>query len=67
MLSGLRWWWRNVLYDTPYTFEQRVPRALLMTDMWDYGWGAVLWFADKYFPTYGSFSVGDVSPSFNGR
>jgi hypothetical protein len=67
VISELRFWWRNVYYNTPHSFEQRIPRALLMTDASEHGWGAILWIADTYFLTFGFFSILDGSPSSNRR
>jgi hypothetical protein len=30
-------WWRNIYYNTPYPFAQRIPRALMMTDSSEHG------------------------------
>jgi ribonuclease HI len=67
VISELRFWWRNVYYNTPHSFDQRIPRALLMTDASEHGWGAILWFADTFSLTYGFFSTQDASPSSNRR
>jgi hypothetical protein len=37
VISELRFWWRNVYYDTPHSFQQRIPRVLLMTDASEHG------------------------------
>jgi ribonuclease HI len=55
VISELRFWWRQVHYNTPYVFARRIPRALLMTDASEHGWGAVMWFAGEYYLAYGSF------------
>jgi hypothetical protein len=67
VLPEIRFWWRNIYYNTPFSFAQPIPRALIMTDASDHGWGAVLWFAGTYQLTYGSFSSDLDSSSSNRR
>jgi ribonuclease HI len=57
VISELRFWWRQVHYNTPFGFARRIPRALLVTDASEHGWGAVLYLAGRHYLAFGSFST----------
>jgi hypothetical protein len=67
VISELLFWCRNIHYNTPYEFAVRLPQALLTTDVFENGWGAVLRVGEALLTAYGSFSQEYTSASSNLR
>jgi hypothetical protein len=65
--SELRWWRRNVWYNTPFCFRLRIVKATLTTDACKHGWGAFLEIGGRLFITHGSYWTEDALTSSNQR
>ena len=67
VLYELRFWWRNVAYNTPYTFAGRAATARLTSDACEDGWGAHVEVGSLQQHTRGRFYPSDHLSSSNQR
>ena len=65
--SELQFWWRNISYNTPFSYRVREPQATLTTDASKRGWGAELEIGSQSLISFGSYSMIEGSDSSNLR
>jgi hypothetical protein len=63
----LRFWWRNISWNTPFGFAPRVSQALLTTDASERGWAGELSVGSQLLDTFGFFWTQDGLTSSNQR
>ena len=67
IISELRFWYRNISYNTPFDFRRRPAQGILTTDAAEPGWGAELEIGSQSLITFGSFSKQESLASSNLR